>query len=76
MAQGGAIAPSLFARGSGSLLCGTCSSEGKEGGRDQDKGGSQKTEGCRGEEEEKTVEVPPTTLEQGASGRHRFIRRC
>ena len=30
MTQGGAIAPSLFARGSGDLLCGVYSSEGEE----------------------------------------------
>ena len=73
MVQGRATAPSSFARGSGGLLCETCSSEGKEGGRDQDKGESWKTEGCRREEEEKMVGVPLTTSGWGTSRRCRFI---
>jgi len=32
-----------------------------------------KAEACRREEEEETVGVPPTTLEQGASGERHFI---
>jgi len=50
-----------------------CGLEGKEGGRSQDKGGSQKAEAYRRGEEEKTVGVPLTTPEQGASGRCCFI---
>ena len=73
IAWGGATAPPLFARGSRGLLCGMCGLEGKEGGRSQDKGGSQKAEAYRRGEEEKTVGVPLTTPEQGASGRCCFI---
>jgi len=50
-----------------------CGSEGKEGDRSQDKERGQKAEACRREKEEKTVGVPPTTLRQGASGRHHII---
>jgi len=40
-----------------------CSLESKERGRGQDKEGGQKAENCRGEEEEKEVGIPLTTLE-------------
>ena len=75
IAQGGAIAPSSFGRGSRGLLCKVYSLEDKKRGGGQSKERSQKTKACKRGEKEKKVGVHLTIPEQSASRECCFIGR-